>query len=113
MRDDTETIRVALRARCAEMAERLLGQPTYRGRTEHRWGRRGSLALAVAGAKAGLWYDHEAGEGGDLFDLIQRQRRSGLAEAVQFARAFLGASPDGVVPISVEKGGAALPTLSR
>jgi hypothetical protein len=45
MRHDIETIRVALRARCAEVAEALLGRPTYRSRSEFRWGRRGSLAL--------------------------------------------------------------------
>jgi len=93
MRDDTETIRAALRARAAEVAEALLGPPTYRGRNEWRWGRRGSLALAIAGPKVGLWHDHERGEGGDLPALIARERRCGFAEAVQFARAFLGELP--------------------
>jgi putative DNA primase/helicase len=91
---DLDAIRAALRARCADVAEALLGPPSSRGRAEYRWGRRGSLALAIAGAKAGLWHDHERGERGDLLDLIQRARRCGFAEAVQFARAFLGASPD-------------------
>jgi len=94
MRDDTETIRVALRARCAELAEHLLGQPTYRSRAEYRWGRRGSLALSVAGVKAGLWHDHESGEGGDVISLIQRSRRCDFPAALDWARAFLGASPD-------------------
>jgi putative DNA primase/helicase len=94
MRDDIETIRLALRARCAEVAEALLGPPSSRGRAEYRWGRRGSFALAIAGTKAGLWHDHERGEGGDLIALTMRERRCGFAEAVQFARAFLGASPD-------------------
>ncbi|QXM24336.1 toprim domain-containing protein [Elioraea tepida] len=93
MRDDTETLRAALRARAAEVAEALLGTPTFRSRSELRWGRRGSLSLAVAGERAGLWHDHERGEGGDLFDLIQRSRRCDFAEAVQFARAFFGELP--------------------
>jgi hypothetical protein len=91
MRDDIiETLRVSLRARCAEAAERLLGTPTFRSRHEWRWGRRGSLALAVAGAKAGLWHDHESGEGGDLLDLIQRERRCGFRDALAWARGFVG-----------------------
>jgi len=90
MRDDIQTIRVALRARCAELAEHLLGQPTWRSRHEWRWGRRGSLALAVAGARAGAWHDHERGEGGDLLDLIARERHCGFREALAWARDFLG-----------------------
>jgi hypothetical protein len=90
MNQDLETIRAALRHHAAEVAEALFGPPSYRGRSELRWGRRGSLALAIAGPRAGLFYDHERGEGGDLLDLIQRERRCGFAEAVRFARAFLG-----------------------
>jgi phage/plasmid primase-like uncharacterized protein len=90
MRNDTEIIRAALRARAGELGETLLGPPNYRGRAELRWGRRGSLALAIAGPKAGLWHDHEAGTGGDVLGLIQRERRCGFAEAVRVARAFLG-----------------------
>ena len=94
MRDDTEILRVTIRARCAEVAEALLGPPTSRGRNEWRWGRKGSLSLIIAGERAGLWCDHESGTGGDPFALIMRERRCGFAEAVQFARDFLGASPD-------------------
>jgi len=93
MRDDTETIRGALRLRAAEVGEALLGKPTFRGRSELRWGRKGSLSLAIAGPKAGSWYDYESGTGGDILMLIQRERRCGFAEAVRFARDFLGEPP--------------------
>jgi hypothetical protein len=93
MRDDIETIRVALRARCAELAEHLLGQPTWRSRHEWRWGRRGSLALAIAGPGAGLWCDYEAGTGGDLLSLIQRSRGCGFRDAVAWARAWTNTPP--------------------
>ena len=94
MRDDIiETLRVSLRARCAEAAERLLGTPTFRSRHEWRWGRRGSLSLAVAGERTGLWHDHERGEGGDLLDLIMRERRCGFREALDWARGFVGEPP--------------------
>jgi len=69
-----------IRARAAEVAERLLGQPTWRSRHEWRWGRRGSLALRVAGPKAGLWYHHEAGEGGEA-QCVPERAESRAAEA--------------------------------
>jgi len=60
MRHAIETIRAALRARAAAVAECLLGPPSHRSRAEMRWGRKGSLSLAIAGPRAGLWHDHEA-----------------------------------------------------
>jgi len=90
MRHDIETLRVALRARAAEVAEYLLGPPTFRSRIENRWGRRGSLALAIAGERAGQWYCHESGTGGDLLGLIQRVKRCDFRDALAWARAFLG-----------------------
>jgi hypothetical protein len=69
----------------------LLGEPTFRSPREMRWGRRGSFSLRLSGAKRGLWYDHEAGEGGDLLDLTARERGVRLADAVRIAqREFLG-----------------------
>jgi putative DNA primase/helicase len=93
MRHDIETLRVALRARAAEVAERLLGPPTFRGRSELRWGRKGSFALRIAGPKAGLWHDYESGTGGDLLALVMRERRCDFPAALDWARAFLGEPP--------------------
>jgi hypothetical protein len=44
----------------------------------------------ISGPKAGLWHDHEAGEGGDLLALIQREHRSSFPDALAWARAFVG-----------------------
>jgi len=90
MRHAIETIRAALRLRAAEAGEALLGRPPFRGRSELRWGRKGSLALAVAGAKAGLWHDYESGTGGDLLALVMRERGCDFRDALQWAAAFLG-----------------------
>jgi putative DNA primase/helicase len=62
-----------LKARVPELAEELLGAPAFRSRIEWRWGNRGSLAVAIAGAKAGSWFDHEAGSGGGFVDLVARE----------------------------------------
>jgi putative DNA primase/helicase len=90
MDHDLETIRALLRARAAEVGETLLGPPSYRSRSEFRWGRKGSLSLAIAGERAGLWHDYEAGTGGDLLALVMRERRCGFRNAVAWARGFLG-----------------------
>lgn len=88
-----DDLRAALALRAAEIAQALLGPPTYRSRSELRWRRRGSLAMVISGSKAGLWHDHESGEGGDIIALIQRERRCGFAQAVAWARSVLGTAP--------------------
>jgi len=93
MRNDIETIRAALRARAVEVAEALFGPPSYRSRREFRWGRKGSLSLAIAGECAGLWHCHESGTGGDLLDLIARERGCGFRDALAWARGFVGEPP--------------------
>ena len=93
MQNDLAPSRAALRLRAADVAEALLGAPTYRSRIELRWGRRGSLALAIAGERAGLWHCHATGTGGDLLGLIQRERGGDFPAALDWARAFLGEPP--------------------
>jgi nucleotide-binding universal stress UspA family protein len=90
-RHDIEALRAALRDRAGEVAEALLGPPSWRGRGELRWGRRGSLSLATAGPRAGLWCHHETGEGGDLLALYQRERRATFPEGLAWARNAIGA----------------------
>ena len=50
-----------LDARVDEIARHLLGEPNraLSSRTQLRFGRNGSLAVEIAGAKRGQWYDHE------------------------------------------------------
>ena len=78
-------LRDRLRDHAREIALTILGKPSSITRTEWRWGRKGSLALAIAGPKRGLWRDHESGEGGDLFDLIKRVRGGDFATAAAYA----------------------------
>ena len=55
----------ALAGRREEVASALLAKPSSSTRRELHWGRRGSLVLCRMGAKRGVWFDHEAGAGGD------------------------------------------------
>jgi hypothetical protein len=90
--DQLDGLRAALADRATDLALHLLGEPNraLSGKAEWRYGSHGSLAITVAGAKAGLWFDHETGEGSDMLALIMRERRCGFAEAVRYAREFCG-----------------------
>src|SRR6516162_5886192 len=59
------------------VARRLLGEPNLRlsTRTELRFGTHGSVAVVIAGPKRGTWYDHEAGEGGGVLDLVRIRKQ--------------------------------------
>ena len=49
----------------------LLGDPKRRTSTEWRYGRKGSLAVHIAGPRRGTWHDYEAGVGGGVLDLVE------------------------------------------
>ncbi|MCY4470742.1 MAG: toprim domain-containing protein [Thiotrichales bacterium] len=70
------------------VAEALLGEPTSRTRTELRYGRKGSLSVDI---ERGRWHDHEAGEGGGVLVLVERERGSRpVALAWLEAEGFIG-----------------------
>lgn len=93
-------IRTALVPRTAEVATALLGKPTPRlsNKRELRFGRQGSLAVVIAGAKAGSWFDHENGVGGDLFSLIRRTIGGGFLDAVEYAERIISYGPIHLTP---------------
>lgn len=76
-------------AALAEPAARaLLGEPnpTLSTRSELRWGSRGSLAVHIAGARAGTWHDHENGDGGGVLALVTRETGRQNGDAVAWLR---------------------------
>ena len=90
-RDDLGALSARLAQRVADLAGCLTGEAaTERGRTEWRWRTKGSLAIVIAGPKAGLWRDYEAGESGDALGLVAHLRREPLADAIRWARGWLG-----------------------
>jgi len=90
------SIATSLNARAAEVAITLLGKPNHQlsSKQELRFGRKGSLAVATDGAKAGCWYDHENGTGGDLIDLIKHVQGATFREAIAFAERIIGSVPN-------------------
>ncbi|MCC6008873.1 MAG: toprim domain-containing protein [Rhodobacteraceae bacterium] len=89
-RRDWRTFDAELRARVPELAVELLGKPTSSAGQEWRWGRKGSLSLVVAGPKAGMWFDHEAGEGGGFVDLVARIHGVSRKDAITWTAARIG-----------------------
>jgi hypothetical protein len=74
-----------------QIAEALIGaKATSRTGSEVRFRGKGSLSVVTAGAQRGSFYDHEAGVGGDIIDLVAHLRRCSIAEAAAWVRAFLG-----------------------
>jgi putative DNA primase/helicase len=93
---DWQAFDAELRARTPEIAAELLGNPTFRAGQEWRWGRKGSLSVVIGGARAGMWFDHEAGQGGGFVDLIARELRSNRRGACAWAAERTGLAPRGL-----------------
>ena len=87
---DWQAFDAELRARVPELVVELLGKPTFRAGQEWRWGRKGSLSVVIAGPGAGMWFDHEAGEGGGLIDLVGRVRGLNRREALDWTADRIG-----------------------
>lgn len=84
----------AMAARAAEIAQYLLpaGKKVSgewkAGNVQGDAGQ--SLSVRLTGAKAGVWRDFAAGDGGDLLDLWTRCRAVSLADAMREAKQYLG-----------------------
>ena len=66
-----------------DVARRLLGEPDSKTRREWRYGRRGSLKIDLA---AGTWKDFEQDEGGGVLDLVERERSTDNAGALDWLK---------------------------
>jgi hypothetical protein len=64
--------------------------PALSTKRQLRYGRRGSIAVEIAGPKRGLWVDHSNGEGGDILDLIRRETGADFSRAVKIATELIG-----------------------
>lgn len=92
-----EQIVAMLASRAASLAAELLPGGVREG---HEWrcgslaGERGSsMAVHLAGTKAGVWCDFASGEKGDVLDLVaQCLFRGHKGQALQWSRAWLGLS---------------------
>lgn len=98
---DAENIRAGLHGIEREIVEAFRGAPNraLSSKKQLRWGSNGSLSLQLAGSKAGLWYDHELGRGGDVLSLIMMEQGCDFIAALRFAQQFIGGSAPRPNPI--------------
>lgn len=87
---DWEDFNAELRARVPELVEDVMGPANIQSQREWRWGRQGSLSIIIAGAKAGVWFDHELGEGGGFVDLVAREYRMDRKAALRWTADRIG-----------------------
>ena len=67
----------------SEVAFALLGEPTskHHGGLQWRYGTYGSLSIDLRG---GVYYDHEAGQGREVLDLIVREKGDDHMDATEW-----------------------------
>lgn len=104
---DLHDLRLALQDRFADLVSYALGGEPNRvlsNRREGRWGSNGSFSAALTGPRRGQWFDHEAQEGGGVFDLVlKRIVRGEFKDAVRWAREWLGWPAEGPAPAETRK----------
>ncbi|MFU7500703.1 MAG: toprim domain-containing protein, partial [Candidatus Tisiphia sp.] len=91
-RSEVDNLRRELSMQAESVVVDLLGNPNRKlskGSTL-KYGNNGSLAVKVSGSKAGTWYDFESSKGGDLFDLVQREKNYDFKESVSYLQDKLG-----------------------
>lgn len=89
-RVDLDELRRRLCDDIGGLAADLFGEPTSRDATEARFGRKGSLSVVIGRKKRGTWYNHEAGEGGDVFSLIQHGLGCSFRDALDYSKRRVG-----------------------
>ncbi|KJV53207.1 conjugal transfer TraA domain protein [Orientia tsutsugamushi str. Karp] len=93
-KEELQKLRDAIVDRAETIARDVLGDPNERlsryGKI--RWGDRGKIVVNIGGSRAGKWYDFSAGQGGDLFSLVQRERGYSFFEAKEYLKSIVGMS---------------------
>ena len=87
---DWQAFDAELSARVPELVAELLGKPSHRAGQDLRWGRKGSLSVVIAGDKAGMWFDHETGNGGGFVDLVGRELGLSRSDALEWTADRIG-----------------------
>lgn len=95
-------VAAALNERMSDLAQHLLGEPNPALSTHDqlRYGNKGSVAVDIAGNKAGKWYDHESGVGGDGLELVCHVMNLRNGAACDWARNWLGLSESKPIKIT-------------
>lgn len=104
---DIDKLQSGLTNQTENLCRQLLGDPNHQlsNTNQLRYGKKGSLSIALQGQYAGTWKNFETDESGNLIQLIQAQGHS-FKETLDYAGSFLGLSPDSFdlfAPINTNK----------
>ena len=92
---DIPALTSGLNLQCEALVTTLLGEPIAREKNQLRFGHnKGSLIITTHGSKAGQWFDHQTGTGGNMLTLIQNQKNCNFKQALDFAGEFLNLAPE-------------------
>jgi len=95
---DTEQLRAILLVQIARLIECLLsGRTVHRTAHEYRIGTQGSISIRLMD---GSYFNHETGEGGDIFTLIEHVLKVDFKGALLFAHNFIGNRPLTPIPLT-------------
>ena len=88
----SQRLRALAKDKCADIAGQLWGEPNRKLSTANscRWGTHGSKVMQVNGDKAGYWYDHEFGRGGDAIELLMLELNCSFADALNWIENIFG-----------------------
>ncbi|CAO4848231.1 MAG: hypothetical protein CNLJKLNK_01417 [Holosporales bacterium] len=78
------------------VAHHFLGQPTNRSGREWRYGKKGSIAIKVAGARQGLYANFETGESGNVIKFIADQMNIDRKEAFKWGEQYVRGQRPGI-----------------
>ena len=89
---DAREISEHLSCNAEQVVESLLGAPntSLSSKNEYRYGKKGSLSIAMRGENRGTWFDFETSESGNLLHLIQRTLNLDFKAALTFAAKLTG-----------------------
>lgn len=89
---DAREISEHLSCNAEHVVETLLGAPNTNmsSKNEYRYGKKGSLSIAMGGENRGTWFDFETSESGNLLHLIQRTLNLDFKSALTFAAKLTG-----------------------
>jgi len=87
---DLEDLKHKLADHAEDLGIYLFGQPSKQTRNELRWGRKGSTVVNLSGRRQGSFRSWEEDRGGSMLDAIAFANDIPIAEAIRWARSWLG-----------------------
>ena len=98
---DLDEIKRLLTERLEELAETLMGPPAPETRRGQQWGWSGTGGawLVMRGPKRGQFYCFSGGPSGSPLDLVSFARSCDIAEAIRWAKSWLGIADGPALPV--------------